>query len=152
MKRIELVDMKTIEKSCDLSKDYMPRDCQSYPYNYENTVTFDHKRHSKASAYLAERKIVQYLFSWIPSLEELILVIEYQKNGFPHYHINLGCNEAFADGQSLNIIRAFERFYGMTSLKDVVNTEKWEQYLMKDVYENNERIPSCTHYNVYNRN
>jgi len=146
-----LIDVAALYDKCtDLTKDYMPADVQQCTANLEVTVSFDHKRHTKASAYLAQESIVRYLLSW-HDIDELICVIEYQKNGFPHYHINVGSETAFPDGWAFDTKRAFERFYGMTSVKPIVDYAAWQAYLFKEVESNNERIPTCAHYSVYSK-
>ena len=145
----ELINVYEHYELCsDLSKDYMPVSVETHPHNLEVTVSFDHRRHTKATAYLAQEQIVRYLLSW-HDIEEIILVIEYQKNGFPHYHINCGSLTAFPSGFTFDTCRAFNRFFGMTSCKPILDYSKWQDYLWKDVLQNNIDKPLCSHYNVY---
>jgi hypothetical protein len=147
----QLIDVSQYYDKCsDLTKDYMPVSIDEYPYNLEVTISFDHKRHTKASAYAAQVKIVQYLLSWF-DIEELVCVIEYQKNGFPHYHINVAANSPYPDGWAFDTMRAFERFYGFTSVKPIVDSNSWFDYLFKEVLQNNRDKPLCPHYTVYSK-
>jgi len=150
-KKKELKSETDYSHTCDLTKDYMPASVENFLYNREVTVTFDHKRHTRASAYISQAKIVQYLFSW-HDIKEIILVVEYQKNGMPHYHINVASDIPFPDGWAFDTMRAFERFYGMTSCKPISDPTAWEEYLFKDVINNNKKKPLCPHYNVYSLN
>lgn len=143
-----LVDFEELYDSCDdITKDYMPADTAACDYTSEVTVTFDPRRFTRGAAFEAHRKIVTYLASWHP-IREMIVVTEYQKNGMPHYHINIGSDEPFPDGWSFDTIRAFNRFYGMTTCRPIVNHDDWQKYLFKDVKANNEkyRFPHYIYY------
>jgi len=138
------------ESTNDMSKDYMPMECgYNTDFNYECTVTFDQKKHTKASAFHAQYSIVRYLTSWVPKIKDLIVVIEYQKNGMPHYHINIGTDTLIKDAIPNQVIQGFQRFYGMTTFRPVIDLQAFNTYLLKDVISNNQKKPIIPHYTYY---
>jgi len=124
---------------------------QNCEFNYEITISFDPKRHTKATAFAAQPKILTYIASWLPNVYEIHLILEYQKNGMPHYHINVGTNDSFKDGVTFDIMRGFERFYGQTWIRPIHDIDAWNDYLRKELDVNETRY-SFPHWYWYQRN
>lgn len=119
-------------------------------FEFECTVTFNQRIHTRASALASQQKIIQKLISWHPDVfETIVMVIEYQKNGMPHYHMLL-TSEVDIDAESrYDTVKGFERAFGMTTFKPVIESEKFVEYLSKDVINNNIKFkfPHCYEYN-----
>lgn len=104
-------------------------------YDYELTVTFNHRLHTKASATEAYKELVQKILSYHYILV-LNVSIEYQKNGFPHYHCHLMTDTPITGEERWNTMKAFERHFGITSFKPAIDRDAFQKYYTKDSYEN----------------
>lgn len=111
---------------------------QGTDYAYEVTVSFNPRIHNKATALAAQKQLVELLQKYLEEfqLEDIVLVIEYQKNGMAHYHCAVETEKEVPSTKRFDITKAFDRQFGRTQFKPIINWEDYRTYLSKDIKRN----------------
>lgn len=124
-------------EQADACGDSIPH-CYVANYVYEITVSFNPMIHNKATALASQKTIVDCLQKYLEGfhLEEIDLVIEYQKNGMAHYHIAVHTIDDVESSKRFDVVKAFQRQFGRSSFKPVIDWDAYRKYMIKDVKKN----------------
>lgn len=150
MKRVKLplISVEDNYESMEFGTDKgFPYEDLSEYNNYEVTVTFNQRLHTKASAFAAEKAIIQYLLTYTKALA-LRSALEYQKNGMPHYHMMITTEEPLDMDLRVDLYMALNRRYGSCTFRDVLDYKAYQEYMAKDIF-NNERKHGFKHMKQY---
>ncbi len=123
-------------------------------YKYELTITFDRKIHTFPTMLDLQNhcRIIKYYLQ--ETLENEIVdwyvVKEYHKNTIgalrrkpPHYHMLIYMEEEIEAHSLWKLNKAFNRHFGMNTIRPVEDPQKYIDYMCKDVVKNNKeyRVP-----------
>lgn len=148
---------KPIEKISNVSQ------FEDQHYFYESTTTFNRKfwslhRAIDVGIYQIVKELTKYLIFRHSELWRVDYVVEYHKDGFPHFHCQIITKEEIYPEEQQNLERKLSRKFGFTkwyqtNKKDFLhydkviegkNTQiKWSEYIRKDLEKNEKN--ACKH-------
>lgn len=135
-----------------ISYDVFPLGIASEDYNYEITITFNPQLYTVGSATDEGLETVETsLIRWLEdnvNITQVTLVLEYQKNRYPHLHICVSSSERLDISFRQQILKGLVRIAGRSTFKPVIDVYKFEEYMMKDLKHNFE-LTGTIHYKVY---
>lgn len=131
---------------------YFPFGIQAAEYNYEITVTFNPQLYTVTSASSEGLEVVEHsLIKWLSDkdgVEQVTMVLEYQKNRYPHYHINVSSSEMLDISFRQQVLKGLIRIAGRSTFKPTIDSDKFEEYMMKDLQSNYD-LTQRYHYKIY---
>lgn len=133
-------------------EDSFPLGINASEHNYEITITFNPQLYTVKSACDEGLKTVEdSLIRWLSDklcISQVTLVLEYQKNRFPHLHCNVSSDDRLDISFRQSVLKGLTRIAGRSTFKPTIDVYKYESYLMKDLQHNFD-LTSKLHYSVY---
>jgi hypothetical protein len=144
-----------------LSKIQFPMGISNAENTYEMTITFDTKKHTIRDAYKwCNEEASELIIEWLTlgrrntpklNISSLHIVMEYQRNFYPHLHIAIASEDPIPSRVRSDIIKGMEREAGRTTFKSTIDVLAFEEYLQKDLRINYERS-GIRHFRIFYNN
>lgn len=119
---------------------------------YEIGVTLNPMVYQRVTGFtqgwpLIQEKLVQWLEP-LGTVDMIWFVLEYTKRKMPHFHICVASEEPIPPEFRFSITKGIQRLFGRCTFTDVIDVNRYENYMHKDLEENYNKH-GFSHYEIY---